>query len=410
MLIRPCRLAEIATLSAILLMGSVILVPTTQEGRASSHFVPHAPIVIANDSEFTGENGVSGGSGTADDPYVITGWEISKSTGEVTVGGIAILDTKAHVIIRDVYIHSLPTSSGIFLDGVSNATIEGAIVWDARWGIAISDAHSITIRESDISSTEVHGISIASSARVTVRGNLFISSGITILGIDPSHFDTHNITKDNLVNGRPVFYYKDCSDLDVDGEVIGQLIVSSCTNVQVANLQIRDTDIGILLAYVDQAQVLGTDVSNNEFGIRLYQASNATISGNDAFGNVFGVSVSVSSTTPVARNNLSRNEYGLQVTHSNRVRVFHNNFVNNTIHAIDDRGEENSWDGGYPEGGNYWSGYAGADMCSGPGQDSCVAPDGIGDTPYSLRSAVDRFPLMEPYDRAISSSPSISPG
>ena len=105
--------AEIAIISILFLSGWGLLFPlTTDQARGSSHFVPHAPIYIQGDSSFTVENGVTRGRGTVNDPYIIAGWEISKFTGPVTAGGIAIVGTEAYFIIRDVYIHSLPTSSG----------------------------------------------------------------------------------------------------------------------------------------------------------------------------------------------------------------------------------------------------------------------------------------------------------
>ena len=57
----------------------------------------------------------------------------------------------------------------------------------------------------------------------------------------------------------------------------------------------------------------------------------------------------------------------------------------------------NYWDAGYPQAGNYWSDYAGADLFSGPAQD-IAGSDGIGDVPYGINADhYDSYPLMQPH-------------
>src|SRR5437016_4832631 len=91
---------------------------------------------------------------------------------------------------------------------------------------------------------------------------------------------------------------------------------------------------------------------------------------------------------------------GIQVYDSEGIRTFRNAFADNYVHGTsqvyDSSPNPNAWDDGYPQGGNFWSNYRGADQCSGPGQDVCNGPDGIGDTPYPIQVlGVDRYPLMK---------------
>jgi len=64
---------------------------------------------------------------------------------------------------------------------------------------------------------------------------------------------------------------------------------------------------------------------------------------------------------------------------------------------IEESGDANFWDDGYPSGGNYWSDYSGTDVCSSPYQNE-TGNDGIGDAPYVIDgNNQDNYPLMHPY-------------
>lgn len=72
--------------------------------------------------------------------------------------------------------------------------------------------------------------------------------------------------------------------------------------------------------------------------------------------------------------------------------------MNNTHQASSDTySNDNSWDDGYPSGGNYWSDYTGVDGNSGSNQD-LSGSDGVGDTPYTIdNNNRDRYPLANPW-------------
>lgn len=114
--------------------------------------------------------------------------------------------------------------------------------------------------------------------------------------------------------------------------------------------------------------------ANTGFGLALISSDNNTVFGNDILDNGFGVWLSSSS-----RNNV----------------VCQNNFMNNSQQAhIEAPSYPNTWDSGYPSGGNFWSDYTGVDVKKGIGQNE-TGSDGIGDTSYIINANnTDRYPLM----------------
>ncbi|RZN32078.1 MAG: hypothetical protein EF813_12000, partial [Methanosarcinales archaeon] len=109
----------------------------------------------------------------------------------------------------------------------------------------------------------------------------------------------------------------------------------------------------------------------------------------------YGIYLTGATNSTVSGNNILKNSYGMCLYSSLNVTVFHNNFIENVNYNANDDGKSNSWDGGYPSAGNYWSDHVGADNLRGPGQNQSGS-DGIIDTPYPVQggSGVDRYPLV----------------
>jgi parallel beta-helix repeat protein len=100
----------------------------------------------------------------------------------------------------------------------------------------------------------------------------------------------------------------------------------------------------------------------------------------------------------ITENVISENELGIYIsdTYCTNNLIYHNDFIENTQQASDVA--SNSWDNGYPSGGNYWSDYSGVDVYSGVSQNE-PGSDGIGDTPYNVDAdTIDHYPLMNCYN------------
>jgi parallel beta-helix repeat protein len=130
--------------------------------------------------------------------------------------------------------------------------------------------------------------------------------------------------------------------------------------------------------------------------VGLFSSSNNSISSNNIGKNGYGVGLdSFSDDNEILGNNITANYgHGIGLFASSNNTIFHNNLLDNSIQAYSTSDSTNSWDDGYPSGGNYWSDYNGTDLRMGPFQNQSGS-DGVGDTPYFIDSQnYDNFPLI----------------
>jgi parallel beta-helix repeat protein len=278
---------------------------------------------------------VTSGNGSATNPYIIEGWNIA---APINKDGIDIEQTNASLIIRNVNIQGQGGSNGIFLSQVTNVLVNHTTISSLNDGITVLLSNA-TVENSLISSSGEHGIRILDGENVGIFNNtitLSIGDGIHGESCDRCHM--------NMTGNRVT--------------------------------------------------------SNNFSGIALQSLTNTVISENTISSNRRdGVGVNRSTYVLLFLNNITYNGVGVNMRGSTDNLVHHNNFVSNSVQALDNETGKNMWDVGYASGGNYWSDYLskfnGVDNCSGPHQDICPRPDGLGDTPYIFANARDNYPLMK---------------
>mgnify|MGYP001130458276 CR=1 FL=1 len=168
-------------------------------------------------------------------------------------------------------------------------------------------------------------------------------------------------------------------------------------NVTIGGNRLRNNYRGVLLTGDSgHNAIIGNEITDNmASGIDLSRSNHNIICNNKIKDNhASGIYVGLSSHNVIRANDIVNSTFGIALEEASLNTFYHNNFINNEKIQVPGY---NTWDNGYPSGGNYWSDYVGVDVENGPGQD-LPGSDGIGDMSCVIGpNNVDHYPLMNPY-------------
>ena len=340
--------------------------------------------------------------------------------------------------------------NGIYLFYSSNNTIFDSTITCNRHDGAVIDfsSNNNILNSNTVTNNNASGLALGSVYRNILRNNRLMSNryDFNVFSTRPNLEDyLNNIDVSNEVNEKPIYYLINQTDLRINyssNPKVGYLALVNCINVTVEDLNLTGNGQGSLIAFTKNSTLARLNISSNIVGIQLISSSNISVKDSSIINNsMYGVTIDSSIMNSLSRNTITNNKIGIKGVHSahnntiteNRIsenekgvwilsysinnlivgnnitrnalgicfereshnnRVYHNNFINNTLQtkvAL----SLCSWDNGYPEGGNYWSDFAGEDFFSGHYQ-NVTGNDGIVDLPYMIdANNEDGYPLAE---------------
>ena len=301
-------------------------------------------------------------------------------------------------------------AGNVFYVNASNVYISGFTVRNGFYGIHYLGSNNGRIQDVLATANTQAGIFLEQSAYNTIENSSVTGS---IFGIDLGDVSSHHTTIQQVAAFSNAF-----------GGINGY---TGSSDTSISHCSVHDNGRGISIGWTQNWNITGCDIYANGTGIYLDSELSLTVRNSDFHANAEGVRF----TGNYAESNLFEWNRFYQNTsagmsfnndaHGNIIRLndFYNNlkgvvilanpnresyvntfiqniFINNGTNAqVAATGYINTWDSGYPGGGNYWGDYTGADIYNGPSQNVAGA-DGLGDTARVLVPgfSVDRYPLM----------------
>lgn len=309
---------------------------------------------------------------------------------------------------------------------------------------------SLTLQGEDKTTTIIDGSGSGSVVQLTSTNNVIISDFIIKGGNRGIFFysSTYNTVKNIIITNNGEWgidvgdrgsnhnTFQNIEAYSNTGTAINAYAGSNYLKVLDSNLY-NNGGCGIQIGWSSYWSFENNIIHSNSCGINIDTARYGTVKNNDIYSNTNGggtaTGIGFGGWGPyyntIVGNKIHSNDWGIvfgcqarynkikeNQIYDNSIGVYntknggypnyantfyYNDFKGNTINAKNDEdrvGYTDTWDNGYPSGGNYWDDYTGSDLNSGAGQ-NVPGSDGIGDTPRVINVLdTDRYPLMRPWN------------
>ncbi|MEM2191210.1 MAG: NosD domain-containing protein [Archaeoglobaceae archaeon] len=309
------------------------------------HYGDYMPLMLATtgihitkNSEFTEENGVISGSGTANDPYVIANLEVNT----ISTHGIWIENTNAYFVVRNVTVYGgkQTLTTGILLQNVTNGRIEAINSIENNIGISVERSNNIRLDNCSFNSNNVaiaieksnnvsmhnfnlsnnnYGIQLGNSTNTTIHNSKFLNSSLYAINMTSSRL---NSTQISLGTGVEI---RNCVGFNITNSIIENV-----------------TQIGILWLNSSGVIYNNTIRWNREANIRIQNSSNVGILLNNLSYSKTGIEVKFSNNLTISGNKISNHYnlaeigggYGVKVESSENVTLIFNSILANSVFGI----------------------------------------------------------------------------
>ncbi len=212
------------------------------------------------------------------------GQRVARSLMAENIGGVMLRNATVCVVADNVLDNNRLSGVSLLPASVGNVVSGNRIVNGSSAQGVLAGGTGNRIEGNVVSGQRYGGLQLLGSGNV-VADNSFAGCGLGAL-----YEYRSNVVRGNTVNGKPLVYLEDMSDMSV--AEAGQVFLVGCTGITVSGQQLCNTTVAVELLASSGCHVTGNTVSGNLAGVMLWNASGNHVAGNDISGNMFeGVDV-----------------------------------------------------------------------------------------------------------------------
>ncbi len=221
--------------------------------------------------------------------------------------------------------------NGLFFYGENSIVESNIFSNNIEDGISVSGFNNKII--GNIISYNNRGMIIEDSSYYILKDNIILDNNCNfgIKGEDIDDF-RHDIDTTNSINGKPIYYLLDQSNLIFDDSInIGYLGLISCNNISIKDLIFTNDEEGLLLVDITYSSINNLKIyTNGRDGMQIYFSSFNKITNCDIH-DTDGIYFSKSLYNTISDNNISNGYNGLTLIDSNNNDIFNNVICSNNF-------------------------------------------------------------------------------
>ncbi len=167
----------------------------------------------------------------------------------------------------------------LWITGSSNIYIENTKMNNTQYPLWLDSSSNIYIANCNLTYLDDYGVWFDESINCEMRNTTILSDdygGIRILwgwGSESKYFN-HTIDTSNTVNGKPVYYFYNKTDLVLSGLDAGHITLALCSNITLKDSNATGGD-GVKIAFSSGLNITNNNLSSNlRSGIQILTSSN----------------------------------------------------------------------------------------------------------------------------------------